>query len=237
MAKNINSEKVPGTIILAGGLGTRLRSVDSERPKPMVEVLGRPFLYWLLSTLQRAKFNKFILSIGYKSKIIESYPWTDLFPKAEIECIVEQELLGTGGAVKNVFEVKKDLECAWVINGDTILQNPLENYRPPHWSVLYAALQPEQVFDAKPNLITKGGCITGIKDGAGNYFDGGQVFVTRQAVENFSGETPCSFHQLVKKSFEDKRVGFTRVPGTCYDIGTPERLKRFEKYLEENKDP
>src|SRR5690349_16571222 len=83
-------------IILAGGLGTRLRSVVADVPKPMAPIAGRPFLayqieYWIAQGVQR-----FILSVGYKHEIIMDY-FGDRYQGAEIEYAIELLPLGTGG--------------------------------------------------------------------------------------------------------------------------------------------
>ena len=62
-------------IILAGGLGTRLRSVVSEVPKCMAPVAGKPFLWYLLKYLARYKITKVILSVGYLREVI--YKWIE----------------------------------------------------------------------------------------------------------------------------------------------------------------
>ena len=218
-------------IVLAGGLGTRLRSVEAEKPKPMVEIMDKPFLYWLVQSLQSVGFEHIIFSIGFKAAYIQNYPWGKLFPKFKFEFLKEENPLGTGGAVKNIFEIKKDLEEAWIINGDTLLESPPPPFKPSDDDVLYTALNPKEIFDAKSNLVVNGNRVVEVCDGAGDFFDGGQVFISKKAIEKFSAQVPCSFHKLVEQSFKEGRVGFLKTPGTCYDIGTPERLKRFEHYL------
>ncbi len=219
---------------MAGGLGTRLRSVDSERPKPMVDVLDKPFLHWLILSLQRVGFDHIVFSIGYKAAYVQNYSWSKLFPNLKFEFLKEEVPLGTGGAVRNVFSIQKKLNSAWVINGDTLLENPSPPFRPSDDDVLYTALNPREVYDAQSNLVASGKRVVEVREGAGTIFDGGQVFVTRHAVESYGGVIPCSFHQLVERSFKEGRVGFIETPGTCFDIGTPERLKRFENYLKKS---
>jgi len=218
-------------IVLAGGLGTRLRSIEPNKPKPMVEIFDKPFLYWLIQSLDRVGFDHFIFSIGYKADFIESYPWVKEFPTKKFEFVTEVTPLGTGGAVKNVFDLDSAFKEAWVINGDTILEKPLPPEKPSSDEVLYTVLNKKNVFDAKPNLVTKGDRVAGVSDKEGIFFDGGQVFVTREAVDSYGGPLPVSFHEMILESFERKKVGFRESHGTCYDIGTPERLKRFELYL------
>src|SRR5882672_1678490 len=106
-------------IVLAGGLGTRLRSVVSNLPKPMAPVGGRPFLDLLLGSLKTKGITRVILSIGHMSDVIISY-----FQKnslgMELVFEVEPSPLGTGGAIAAALRhVHSD--CVLVINGDTYL--------------------------------------------------------------------------------------------------------------------
>ena len=88
-------------IVLAGGLGTRLRSVVSEVPKCMAPVAGKPFLWYLLKYLTRFDVSRVVLSVGYLREVI--FKWIDEnkneFP-FEFEYAIEEELLGTGGGIK-----------------------------------------------------------------------------------------------------------------------------------------
>ena len=86
-------------IILAGGLGTRLRDVISDLPKPMAPINGRPFLEYLISNLKTHGFTRIILSIGYMGEKIEQYFGSD-YDGIEIIYSRESEPLGTGGALR-----------------------------------------------------------------------------------------------------------------------------------------
>jgi D-glycero-alpha-D-manno-heptose 1-phosphate guanylyltransferase len=106
-------------IVLAGGFGTRLRSVVSDVPKPMAPVAGRPFLELLLCSLKAKGITRAILSVGYMSEVITSH-----FQKRpigiDLEYEVESTPLGTGGAIAAALRhVTRD--HVFVFNGDTYL--------------------------------------------------------------------------------------------------------------------
>jgi D-glycero-alpha-D-manno-heptose 1-phosphate guanylyltransferase len=105
-------------IVLAGGLGTRLRSVVPDLPKPMAPVAGKPFLEWLLLDLERQGVRDIFLSVGYKYEAIESY-FGNTFGRARLHYIIEPEPLGTGGAIAHALQYI-DGEAVFVLNGDTM---------------------------------------------------------------------------------------------------------------------
>ena len=104
-------------IILAGGLGTRLRSVVSDVPKPMAPVNDKPFLHYIVKNLKLQGVEKIILSVGYMSDSITSY-FGDSYIGLEIEYAIEKELLGTGGGILNASALI-NADKFLVLNGDT----------------------------------------------------------------------------------------------------------------------
>lgn len=107
-------------IILAGGLGTRLRSVISDMPKCMAPVAGKPFLHYVINFLQKNGVENFIFSVGYMYEVIERYLQKD-YPELNYILSLEEEPLGTGGAIKLACSKASD-EHVLVANGDTIFK-------------------------------------------------------------------------------------------------------------------
>src|ERR1700726_1352181 len=104
-------------VVLAGGKGTRLRAIVRDWPKPMADIAGRPFLWWLMTRLKQQGVGRVILSVGYKSEAIQDY-FGAAFDGLEISYAVEKEPLGTGGAMKYALE-KTRVPQVIVLNGDT----------------------------------------------------------------------------------------------------------------------
>jgi D-glycero-alpha-D-manno-heptose 1-phosphate guanylyltransferase len=107
-------------IILAGGFGTRLQSVVTEVPKPMAPVAGHPFLEYLLAFAYRQGVEKTVLSVGYKKEVIKAHfgaEWSGM----KVEYAVEDEPLGTGGAIWNALKHCED-ETVVVLNGDSLFE-------------------------------------------------------------------------------------------------------------------
>lgn len=107
-------------IILAGGRGTRLRSVVSDIPKPLAPVAGRPFLAWLLDMLADAGIRRVVLATGYLAEQVQAAiggRWRDI----EVAYSVEAGPLGTGGAIRRAAGQLRGAS-AHVLNGDTFLR-------------------------------------------------------------------------------------------------------------------
>ena len=227
-------------LILAGGLGSRLRSVTGDRvAKPMVEVLGRPFLSWLIEDLVQQGFRQIWLSVGHKRSTITSYPWRDQFPSCEISFIVERERQGTGGAIAQFFQDQsKCLECV-VVNGDThtvttnlSIPDALEGAQ---GEVHFLTLQKDRLTkDQEANLCVEGNRIVACSEfSQPTQFDTGVVKITRQAIDLYSGPIPCSIHDLILPSVLMGSVTYSEIDARCFDIGTPERLFRYQRIRRE----
>lgn len=105
-------------VILCGGTGKRLKSVISDRPKPMAEVAGRPFLDILIDYTAVFGFKRFILCAGHMGDFIKKYYEKRKDLPAQVIVSQEKELLGTAGAVKNLERVIKSSPFL-VMNGDS----------------------------------------------------------------------------------------------------------------------
>lgn len=118
-------------MILAGGKGTRLQEVINDRPKPMAEVSGRPFLEWILISLRNQGVRKVILCTGYMGDIIEDYFKDGRRWDIEVQYSLEYFPLGTGGAVRQAtdrIENKRFL----ILNGDSYSRFDLYNLLNSH---------------------------------------------------------------------------------------------------------
>jgi D-glycero-alpha-D-manno-heptose 1-phosphate guanylyltransferase len=106
-------------VILAGGLGTRLRSVVSDRPKPMAEVGGKPFLEYLVERLLSYNVSSIVICVSYMRESIISY-FGEKYRKRVLFSI-EETPLGTGGALARARELLPLSSSVLVFNGDTFL--------------------------------------------------------------------------------------------------------------------
>src|SRR5687768_16600376 len=111
-------------LLLVGGLGTRLRPLTSTRPKALMPLLNRPFLSYLLDSLDDAGINDVVLAAGHQAKPLKKY-----FPK--LRHAIEPEPLGTGGAIRFGFEKfrsKTDPSPVLIFNGDVLFDLSLKDF-------------------------------------------------------------------------------------------------------------
>lgn len=137
-----------GIIILAGGLGTRLRSVVSDLPKCMAPVNGKPFLDYVIAYFQQQGINDFIFSVGYKYEAIKEYLDNQL-STINYQLSIEDEPLGTGGAIKKAC-LLATTKNVFITNGDTLFKasaSSLQNFHHQKNADCTLALKPMENFD------------------------------------------------------------------------------------------
>lgn len=120
-------------LILAGGLGTRLRPLLDDRPKPMAPVAGKPFLEYLLLQLSHYHVQDIILSVGYQAKLISNYFEDGKRWNLRIQYSYEEQPLGTAGAVKLAEDYLGE-DTFLVLNGDSFFDLDLTSFVQQHYS-------------------------------------------------------------------------------------------------------
>lgn len=135
----MNSAVLPrSAVILAGGLGTRLRPALVAQPKVMAPVAGRPFLDYLIAYLSHQDIRRVMLALGYLAEQVIDFIKNGQTWNLEVDYAVETQQLGTGGALRNAFARMKTIgwipsveaggdraeehETFFVLNGDTLFQ-------------------------------------------------------------------------------------------------------------------
>jgi len=230
--------KIREAIVLAGGLGTRLRSVLKDLPKPMAPVGGRPFLEYLLRYLQQNGIEKVILSVGYKWEVIKAY-FGDSFEGIKIVYSVENEPLGTGGAIKkSLFFVNSS--DVFILNGDTLFNIDLKEFFAFHKkkrSVLSIALKAMSQFDRYGNVkIDNNNRIVSFEE-KGYYesglINGGIYLLNKDFFMDLDWKDKFSF----EKDFLEKYYKFYEFYGLPFnsyfiDIGVPEDYEKAKRDFE-----
>lgn len=218
-------------VILAGGFGTRLRSVVSDVPKPMAPVAGRPFLEWLIDYLIGYGYTHLVLSTGYMADRIEQH-FGSMYKGVPLHYAVEHEPLGTGGGIKNALSLCEQ-DTVTVLNGDTLFRvdyNALAAFHQSHSSRLtlflrhvadtsrYGAVE----TDAQQRL-----CAFREKADSGGegWINGGIYMMRRSLLDGYNGA--FSFERDVMQA-RYATEPFYALPSDAYfiDIGVPEDYKR-----------
>jgi len=119
----VTTHPMKEAIILAGGFGTRLKSVVADRPKALAPINGRPFLEYLLDHLIGGGIKSFVFSVGYRAQMIEEH-FGDCYRDRPIRYALETEPLGTGGGIANALPYTED-ESVLVVNGDSLFLTDL----------------------------------------------------------------------------------------------------------------
>jgi D-glycero-alpha-D-manno-heptose 1-phosphate guanylyltransferase len=220
-------------IILAGGLGTRLRSVVSDLPKCMAPVNGIPFINFVITYLSNEGVEKIILSLGYKSEIVVEYI-TRTFPGTRIEFVIEDKPLGTGGATRLACS-KAEGDNVLVLNGDTLFNIDLKRLSQFHieknadFSVALKEMKQFSRYGTvevdNDQAITafreKSYCEKGFING-GVYALNKRSFLLENTPEVFSFEQDFLEENVQKKRFFGIDFDYYFI-----DIGVPEDYKRF----------
>jgi D-glycero-alpha-D-manno-heptose 1-phosphate guanylyltransferase len=186
-------------IILAGGLGTRLREAVPDLPKCMAPVAGRPFLSYVIDALRMQGIQHFVFSLGYKADVIEEY-LKEHYPTLDYSTTIEDEPLGTGGAIKLALSRTRS-ENILIANGDTLFKvnvEALASFHIEKESACTLALKPMYNFerygvvelDSDNRIITfkeKQYYTAGLING-GIYLLNKQQFLQHQFPQKFSFE-------------------------------------------------
>lgn len=231
--------KMKEAIILAGGLGTRLRSVVSDVPKCMAPVTGRPFLYYIFQYLQKYSVDHIVLSLGYKHEAVTEWVKQQGF-SFKISFSIEESPLGTGGAIRKALACVAGEE-ALVLNGDTFFKVELDEFsafhRQSHLPITLA-LKPMEDFDRYGNVeVTPGGVISAFHEKRHckkGYINGGIYGVNKDEglfqgyPEKFSFETDM----LQQKVGLELLNGFIS-EGYFIDIGIPEDYEKANRDFRE----
>ncbi|MFO1413380.1 MAG: sugar phosphate nucleotidyltransferase [Burkholderiales bacterium] len=111
-------------VILAGGLGTRLRAAVAGRPKAMALVAGRPFLEWQLDYLRTQRVQRVVLAVGHLADQLVAH-FGSGYRDIAIDYEVESMPRGTGGALRSALD-RVTSAAAFALNGDTLLLADLD---------------------------------------------------------------------------------------------------------------
>jgi len=234
-SKLIDLSKITA-LILAGGLGTRLRSVVADRPKVLAQVAGKPWLGRLLDQLVEAGFGRIVLCTGYMAdKIKETYG--DSYRGSQIIYSEEPSQLGTGGALRYALP-QISSEFMLVLNGDSYCEADLNKFCAWHFT---REAKASLLLTEVPNASRYGrvqveddGRIVGFEEKnqseSPGWINAGVYILERELIESIpEGAVYSLERELYPKLVGTNFFGFPASGKTFIDIGTPESFELAQK--------
>lgn len=217
-------------IILAGGLGSRLNRVSSDIPKCLMKVVDRPFLDFLFDFLSSQSFDHIILSLGYGANYISKWLESKKF-SFDITLVVENELLGTGGAIKNALPATRS-DSVFVMNGDTLFKidstKMLSIHEQGEFDITIA-LKPMQNIQRYGTVeLSDNGVVTSFKEKAPTLegLINGGVYVLNKSLFDRVEKQRFSFETEVLEKTDIFRLQGYISDAYFIDIGTPEDYQK-----------
>lgn len=229
----------PPCIVLAGGLGTRLKSAVPDVPKCLAPIAGHPFLEWQLRSLAERGIESFVLALGHGSDQVSKMldqPWAR---NLSIYTVTEHEQLGTGGAARFAMN-KVNLDEVLIANGDTFLGGsihsmfaPLDLHGGEFMRIATVQAQDRTRFggvtvDASKRVtafLEKGHSSAGL-------INAGLYRVHRNAFNNFEALIALSIEtQVMPRLVSEGALKACEVSGPFIDIGVPDDYHKFDTHV------
>jgi len=229
-------------VILAGGLGTRLRPLTLEVPKPMIKIAGRPFLEYELRLLKKNGFKRFVICVGYKSEVIEDYFGHGKNLGVAISYSNDgKQQLGPAGGLKNAAAL---LDPEFMVTyGDSFLQMDYQGFEKEFQSSrklgMMAVLENHNEF-AKSDLVVRDGLV--IKYDKNQQLPGmswinyGATMLRKESLDYIPVDTEVGEEEFYRSLIKKKELASFETFNRFYEIGTTSGLHEFEKFLSENLD-
>ncbi|WP_455534882.1 HAD-IIIA family hydrolase [Roseburia inulinivorans] len=228
------------TVIMAGGKGTRIASVNAEVPKPMLEVCGKPILEHQIEVLKRQNLTDIILVIGYLGSVIRDYFQDGSKYGVHISYIEEKELLGTAGSFYYLKDIIQD--DFFLLNGDLIFDVDLHRFMNFHKEKHALAT----LFTHPNNHPYDSGLIIANEDGTitkwihkeeergflRNRVNAGIHIISPMVLQRFTELKKTDLdREVLKPLIPSGRVYAYDSPEYVKDMGTPERYRQVEQDL------
>lgn len=224
-------------VILAGGLGTRLRPISADRPKVLMLILGRPFIAFLLDRLAEAGVKDVVLAVGYQADAVREAVG-DRHGPIRVRYSIESEPIGTGGALRLAAE-QSDGNLFLVLNGDSYcaVEVPafLVHHRNSGAPGTLALVHREDTHEyGRVDLGAEdriAGFLEKSDSGGPGWVNAGVYALERKLIESIPAGRAVSLEREMFPAWAKADVRGYRTTAPLYDIGTPERFAGAEAFL------
>lgn len=216
------------TLILAGGLGTRLRPIIMDRPKVLAPIHGRPYLAYLLDQLHSAGVERAIICTGYMGERVQQ-TFGESYRGLRLDYATESTPMGTGGALRLAVP-KLGYDVAMVFNGDSFVDvdlHALRQFHLRHGSAISMVLS--QVKDSRRYGMVTLSCDDRVQEfqekgseGGEGWINAGVYLMQRSVLESAPTDTPSSLERDILPRYLGAGLMGFRCHGKFLDIGTPD---------------
>ncbi|NKB23708.1 MAG: NTP transferase domain-containing protein [Kiritimatiellae bacterium] len=245
--ENLMTHTPMQVVILAGGLGTRIRSLSEGKPKSLIQVAGRPFIKHQLELLVQHKLTRILLCVGYLGEHIEAYVGDGSKFGMKVSYAYEDpdQLRGTGGALVQALPLLE--ESFLVLYGDSYLpmdyQAFIQAFRKDTNPALMSVYKNNGKWWDTSNVSIIGQRIAAYSKKGGlkesDYIDYGLSAYDRPIIEQYKDNPPpLDLAHIQKTLVSQKQLGAFIVQERFYEVGKPKGIKELERYLQkEDEDP
>lgn len=228
---------LPTTVILAGGLATRLNNLTKKIPKSLILIHGKPFIFHQINYLVKQGIKRILICVGHFGDQIETEVGDG--KKFGIEIIYSYErnvLLGTGGAIKNALSLLD--ENFFVLYGDSWLEvNYLsfyKKYKVSNYEYLLTVFANKNDYDQSNIEIQNGFIVQYSKTKSTvkfKYIDYGLSILSQKIFSEFEKLDNFDLGEVYKKLVDDKKLGYIEVFNRFYEIGSLKGLEETRNHL------
>jgi len=247
-------------VILAGGYGTRISEETQLKPKPMVEIGGKPILWHIMKHYSTHNINDFVICLGYKGYMIKEYfsnyflhtsdvtidiknnkidvhqinaePW-------QITLVDTGEKTMTGGRIKRIKKYADETFCLTYGDGlsDVNILNSINFHKQNKFTTTITAIQPPGRFGA---LVIDGNKITQFQEkppGDTNWINGGFFVCEPELMDYIKGDETLLEQEPLRNLAKDGKLGAFKHEGFWHPIDTLRDKNYLNKLWEENQAP
>lgn len=223
--------------VLAGGLGTRLQAVLSDRPKVLAPVGGRPFVTYLLDQMADIGLERVVVCTGHMGDQVRAQLGVG-YRGMELVYSQEHQPLGTGGALRQAMD-HSAADLWLVMNGDSWAGTDLNTFVRWHQdqdvpgSILLCWSEDSSRFGAVE--VSPSNRISAFFEKRGvtapGWINGGVYLLSRELVESLPPKAPVSIERDAFPAWADRGLGGYRVHAPFIDIGTPQSLAQANEFI------
>jgi len=236
--KAANSERNITAVILAGGMGTRLRPVVADRPKVLAQIRGRPFLTYLLDQIARAGIKDVVLCTGHLGEQVQAV-FSDSYGNLHLSYSQETTPLGTAGALRLALPLLKS-DPVLVLNGDSFCHVNLSDFcdwraSPTALARLLLVRVPDTSRYGRVEIAPDGHIMKFEEkdvNGGPGWISAGIYLIRHRLLQTIPANQNVSIERDVFPACIGELYGYLCDGASFLDIGTPESYRLAEQFFE-----